>query len=262
MSRSDRRRQHKDDLRIVARGIGAEILVGAQVKALMRVLHELIEESRASATVAPLMRFFHDNMRAAGRAAPRKAIACRMGCAHCCRAWVAATAPEVLFVKRAIPNRQKEAIRASIDAAYARTGTLDLAGRTAISEPCPLLKDNVCQAYDARPAVCQTAVSGDASICARAFLPGAADEGIPTPDFYIGMRRGYALALAGALKKAGFPSASYEFNAALRAAFARPDAEAAWLAGEDLFEGVARESAGDMFDLPRNRRLYDEAWAD
>jgi len=261
MSRIDRRRRHKEDLRIVARGIGAEVLVGAQVMAMMRVLHALVLESRDTGTVAPLMAFFTENMRAAERAAPRKAIACRMGCAHCCHAWVSARAPEVLFVKRSIPARQREGIRASIEAAYAQTGTLDAAGRAAVQAPCPLLIDNVCQAYAARPSVCRTAVSSDAAVCARAFLPGAAEEGIPTPDFYIGMRRGYSLALAAALKKADYPAFSYEYNAALRAAFDRPDAEAAWLAGEDLFAGVAVESARDPFDLPRNGRLYAEAFA-
>jgi Fe-S-cluster containining protein len=261
MTRSDRRRQFKEDLRTIVRGVGGDVLDAGQAMALMRVLHALIEESRDAGTVAPLMGFFHDNMRAAGRAAPRKAIACRLGCSHCCKAWVAATAPEVLFVKRSVAPKQREAIRASIDETHRITGGMDAQERSRISLPCPLLKDNVCQAYAARPATCQTAVSGDASICARAFLPGAAEEGIPTPDFYISMRRGYALALAGALKKAGLPSASYEFNAALSTAFSRADAEAAWLAGEDLFAGVTREAAGDPFDLPGNRRLYDAAWA-
>ena len=246
---------------MIARGLDSELPDEIKVAVLMRVLHQRIEDSRSAGSVAPLMSFFHDNMRAAHRVAPFRAIACRRGCAHCCHSFVSARAPEVLFVKSAIPPRQKEAIRAAVEAAYAVTGTLGVTERAAMAMPCPMLQGNLCQVYAARPATCQTAVSGSAEICARAFLPGAAAEDIPTPDFYITMRSGYSLALAGALKRAGFPAASYEYNAALRAVFARPDAEAAWLAGEDVFAGVPIDPGSDPFDFARNRRLYEAAWA-
>lgn len=260
MNRADRRRRLKDDQRLVARGLDREVLEPAQVMALMRVLHALLEESRDAGTVAPLMGFFSDNLTAAERAGPRKAIACRIGCSHCCHAWVSARAPEILFVKRAIGAKQREEVRAAVEEAFAVTGTLDVAERSKIARPCPLLRDDRCQVYGARPATCRTAVSGDAAICAIAFRPGADPIGIPTPDFYIAMRSGYSLALAGALRRAGYPTLSYELNGGLRAALARPDAEAAWLAGEDVFSGAAAEAA-DPFALPRNRRLYEEAWA-
>ncbi|HEV2866904.1 MAG TPA: YkgJ family cysteine cluster protein [Allosphingosinicella sp.] len=262
MNRIERRRQAKEDRGFVARGLDTERRDGLQVIALMRVLHERLLESRAARTVAPLMGFFHDNLRSATRPGPRHLLACRMGCAHCCHAWVSARAPEVLFVKKSLPAREREAIRHAVERAYAVTGTLAPPERAGMGTPCPLLRDNVCQAYGARPAVCQAAVSESAAICARAFAPGAADEDIPMPTFYLTLRRGYSLALAGALKHAGYAAESYEFNAALRAAFAREDAEAAWLAGEDVFAGVQRDRGSDPFAAPRYRQLYDAAWAD
>ena len=261
MNRAERRRQLKQDERLVARGLPGGELDASQLIALMRVLHDRLEQSRSLRSIAPLMGFFHENMRASARAGPSKLLACGLGCSHCCRAWVSARAPEVLFIKASLPPRQQEAIRSAVEETYAITGTLGAEQRDRMAVPCPMLKDDVCQVYAARPATCQTAVSEDAAACARAFQPGAQHELIPMPEFYISMRKGYSLALAGALKRAGLPSRAYEFNAALRAVFARPDAEAAWLAGEPVFEGVQTEPGGDPFLIPSRRRLYDSAWA-
>ena len=98
-------------------------------------------------------------------------------------------------------------------------------------------------------------------LCERAFRLGSVNEDIPTPTFYIEMRAGYSLALAGALRRAGFPAAAYEYNAALNAVLGAADAEAAWLAGEDVFAGIACDPSGDPFDRPGNRRIYEAAWA-
>ena len=261
MNRAERRRQLKQDERLIARGLTSEALDAAHVMALMRVLHDRLEDSRSVGTLAPLMSFFHANMAAAARAAPRKTLACRLGCSHCCRAWVSARAPEVLFITSSRTRKPDSAMRDAVDEVYAVTGTLAADQRDRMAVPCPLLKDNRCQVYAVRPATCQTAVSEDASICAAAFQPRAADQLVPMPEFYIGMRRGYSLALAGALKRSGFPARAYELNAALRAALARDDAEAAWLAGEGIFDEVQMEPGGDTFAPPQNRRLYDAAFA-
>ena len=44
------------------------------------------------------------------------------------------------------------------------------------------------------------------------------------------------------------------------AAWARPDAEKAWLAGEDVFAGVPVDPAGDAFTLSGPRNIYDAAF--
>ena len=185
--------------------------------ALMRLLHDRLEESRDARTVAPLMTFLHDNLRAAEQAAPRKSLACRRGCSHCCHAWVSARAPEVLFVKAAIPAQEREAVRAAVAAMFAVTGPLSFEERARRPTPCPLLRDDLCRVYAARPATCRTAVSRDVAVCERAFRLGSENEEIPTPTFYVEMRAGYSLALAGALRRAGFPATAYEYNGALNA---------------------------------------------
>jgi Fe-S-cluster containining protein len=259
MTRAERRRQLREDERALARGLDAERPDGPQIMVLMRLLHARLEEAREARTLAPLGDFIAANMRAAERAAPRRAIACRMGCAHCCHSFVSARAPEVLLAKAAIAARDREAARAAVEAAWDAAQSLGPDRRAGLA--CPMLRDGRCSIYAARPATCRTAVSSDAAICARTFAPGAAAEDIPTPDFYIVMRRGYSIALAGALKRAGFPASSYDFTAALRAALAKPGAELAWLTGEDVFEGVAIDPGSDPFAHPKNRLVYEAAWA-
>ena len=67
MNRTQRRRQAKDDLRFLARGLDPDRPEAVQVMALMRVLRELIEDSRDARSIAPLMEFLRDNMDAAGQ---------------------------------------------------------------------------------------------------------------------------------------------------------------------------------------------------
>jgi Fe-S-cluster containining protein len=261
MDRAERRRRLKEDTRALARGLDADRPDGPQIMVLMRLLHERIEESRDAGTLAPLADFLRTNQRSAWRSEPRHALACRRGCAHCCHAWVSARAPEVLIARAAIAPRDLEAVRTAVEAAHSVTGGLSPEERAALAAPCPMLAAGQCRIYDARPGTCRTAASLDAAACAAAFAPGAPPVDIPTPDFHIVMRRGYSIALAGALRRAGYAAHSYEFVSALRAALARPDSEAAWLAGEDVFLNVPIDPGSDPFHHPRNRRVYELAFA-
>ncbi len=260
MERAEKRRQLKEDRRLVARGLPGQQTDLETIVSLMRVLHDLVEQARDARTIAPLIAFFQENMAIAARPGPTRAIACTRGCAHCCYAWVSARAPEILFATKAVPARDREAVRASVAAAYAVTGNLDFDGREGIVTPCPLLDGDRCRIYAARPAVCRTAVSADARICERAFRLGDVEAQIPKPEFYVNLRSGYAIALAGALKRAGYAPWSYEFNAGLHAVLGQSDAEVAWLAGEDVFAGVPVDQTGDPFTLSGPRNIYDAAF--
>lgn len=260
MNRAERRRQLKEDERLIANGLSFTRTDAYEAIALMRVLRDRLAQSRNAGRIAPLMAFLHDNFaRSAGRI-PRELAACAEGCSHCCHMWTALRAPEALFIKTAIPTARREEIDAAVRSAHAETALLSYQERLRLVRPCPLLRDDACGLYAARPIVCRTTASTDAAICARAYRL-LSDEDIPQPLVFLNQRTSYSLALAGALRHAGYPAGAYEFNGALHAALSRPDAEAAWLRGEDVFAGVRADPGGDPFASPAHQELYAEAFS-
>src|SRR3954468_6561483 len=106
MDRSERRRQLKSDDKLVANGLDPINGTPEQVASLMRVLRERLRVARAEETIHALMTFFYDNVSKSIRRLRDVRLACRKGCSHCCHSWVAASAPEVLFVRNAIAGAE------------------------------------------------------------------------------------------------------------------------------------------------------------
>lgn len=73
------------------------------------------------------------------------AIACRPGCADCCRhiTVLPVEAAALAAACAALPGGERAALRAS-------------AGKAAPDSPCPLLADGLCLLYHARPIICRT----------------------------------------------------------------------------------------------------------
>ena len=63
---------------------------------------------------------------------------------------------------------------------------------------------------------------------------------VPTPTLYLGARTIYAAAMGVALKRSQLPYDAYEFIAGLIRALDVPDAERAWLGGDNIFSDVMR----------------------
>lgn len=260
MNRAERRRQLKQDERFIANGLSFTRADGDEIVALMRVLRDRLGESQSAGRIAPLMGFLHDNFGRSARRIPGELSACAKGCSHCCHMWTALRAPEALFIKTALPASRAAEIGARVEVAHAETEPLPYEQRLALVRPCPLLEDDLCSIYAARPIACRTTASTEAAICARAYRL-LSDEDVPQPLVFLNQRAGYALALAGALRHAGYPAGAYELNGAVHAVLGRPDAEAAWLRGEDVFAGVRPDPAGDPFEEPAHMELYREAFA-
>jgi hypothetical protein len=121
-----------------------------------------------------------------------------------------------------------------------------------------MLAQDICSLYELRPIACRFAASADGAICLRVFRQASA-EAIPSPVRNLRGRSAYQIALGVALKAAGLPHAYYEFNAALARALSRDDAEAAWLAGEDIFFDVPRDPT-DVFAHPQTGMIYTMAF--
>lgn len=257
MNRAARRKQLKDDEKLVARGLDVVSSNGYEVIAMMRVLHERLREAQKARSVRPLIEFLHANVEQAALRVTHIPVACGKGCSHCCHLPVSVLAPEAIHVVKTLGPRRAVA-EAALQQSLTQVRGVSLEQRGAMVTPCPLLDDGNCSVYRNRPLTCRTAASGDADICRRAYTQ-LSGEGVPVPKVFNQMRLGYSLALTGAMRQAGLSFTAYEYNCALERVMARPDAEAAWLSGEDILAGLPGNAA-DPFQVPQNRALYDAAF--
>ncbi len=222
-----------------------------------RALHSMFETAKQEGNVDPPLQYIRDKLDTTIRAFDRLPIACKKGCSHCCYIWVSATAPELLSIAKIIKGRGNKAI-AKVTAAHEATKQFDFDSRANHPHPCPLLEENVCSIYEARPKACRLAASADAEICARSYH-NVTNEDIPTPALHLAARSVYAIALAVALKHSNLPYEAYELNAGLVRALDEPDVEKRWLAGEDIFSNVMRDPA-DIFAEPQTQMMFKHAF--
>ncbi len=195
----------------------------------------LADESRPSPAVE-CAEMAHRTFEASLRASKApSAIACRKGCAWCCYGTVMVTAPEAFRLARAVKGDKAR----FIERAQA-TANLTVAERFGRKLPCPLLKDGLCSAYAERPLSCRRVTSFAVEPCLEEFEGKAGD--ILMPKQALTHAANAQIPMLAALKAAGRTVQLYELSAAVGAVLARDDAEARWLAGEDIFSGVtARE---------------------
>lgn len=258
MNRVERRRQAKQDEKLLVRGIDPESQDPEPTAALARHLYALFERAKQDRDIDLPVRYLHSKVDATLRGLRDIPVACKKGCSHCCHIWVSATAPEVLFIAKLLRRRGNPAAGDKIKAANLHTKDFEFDVRDQHPHPCPLLEDDTCSIYESRPAACRLAASADAEICARSYH-NLTNEDIPTPFMHLLARSAYAVAFAIAMKHAQLPYQSYEFNAALTRAMERADAERAWLAGEDVFSGVMREP-NDPFSEAPTQLMYNHAF--
>ncbi len=167
-------------------------------------------------------------------------LACRAGCSYCCHTFVSATAPEIFNLLRVLRAQHDDAtLLARLRAADALTRDLAGDARLTAHHPCAVLKDNRCEAYDARPNTCRAFASLSLAACERSWAGQRSD--IPVPTVNVQLRGSFDLAMRAALRSRGLDDRSIELNHGLLVALETPDSEARWLAGEDIFAGVAAD---------------------
>jgi Fe-S-cluster containining protein len=260
MDRSERRRQLKADSKLIADGIDPIDNPQQQIPSLMRVLSEELRAARSAGSIDPLMTFFYENMSQSMRRLRQVPLACAKGCAHCCASWVAVSAPEVLFVRNAIPAAKMAATRESVLRMHQVTLGRSPDERLAMAVPCPLLTDRVCSVYAHRPIVCRTAASINAEVCERSFIRHSG-EPIPSPAWFTVIRMSYDLALCGAIRHERLSYFSCEFNSALKSVLENLHAEQQWLSGENVLAGLQEDPNGDPFRNSVNRQIYAAAFS-
>ncbi len=173
---------------------------------------------------------------------PDPPIACRAGCAYCCYPRVHVTPPEVIFlahfIRAKFSSSELEGLKTRLKEADEITHGMTEEEHGGAGVPCPLLVDNLCSAYDARPLECRGFTSMDADACRRA-LDHYASWNVPVyfPQYSI-FKNAHAGLLA-ALIGADYPFEVLELTAALRIALNSPDVAERWLAGENVFQAAA-----------------------
>jgi len=199
------------------------------------------------------------------RRSPDRAPACRAGCAHCCHQQVGVSAPEVLAIYDHLRTTRSpaelEVTLQRLRAADDRTRGMTAAQRLSPDLPCPLLDEQQCSIYEARPLACRGTNSLDAAACERnlhepearaAFLAG--DSAVPC--FIEPIRAFHAVAAGVQLALDdlhGLEVLPLELTAALRILADDPETvPQRWLAGQDPFQAAR---GGDNSDNPRIREL-------
>jgi Fe-S-cluster containining protein len=199
----------------------------------LRLSARLLRDRNVSSPSAQLMRHLFTLFDRTAPSAQAMGLACRTGCAHCCKQLVTVTAPEAFFVAAQV---RKEPDRETAIAATARTlsGLLG-SGRWSGVHPCTFLSDMSCSIYQARPFSCRGFVSRDVNACRTFEQSGKA---VPMPDPYVDTLNACRMILVAAIRLAGLKDQTFELNAAVTAALATDDTEKRWLRGEPVFAGI------------------------
>lgn len=128
---------------------------------------------------------------------------CRKGCAHCCyHPFLISIAEGVLLYRWLVETGQWTSdLRRRVEEVRSRVLGLAFDVWLLSETPCPLLKDNLCLAYEGRPLRCRTMYSvGLPEMCRPAEL-GVVTALLPNADFLIG----FGLRTQAVLQKAGVP---------------------------------------------------------
>ena len=205
--------------------------------AIRDALRNETHAQRASRAAALAMRVFDQTMRNMPETHRGGASACKAGCTYCCHNVVMATAPEIFLAASELRVRHEAGFVAEV------VGRCDAFATTAgiRRSPCPLLHDNLCSVYAARPSVCRKHNSFSVDACISDYEGRGGN--IPIRRFDQEVFECCAVALLVGMRlwdeRQG---AVFELAAALRVALGDPQAEQRWLSGEAVFAGVPSQS--------------------
>lgn len=167
-------------------------------------------------------------------------IACTKGCAWCCTSYVSVTTLEVIFLTTFLranfsPEEIETLKERTAQSAKRRRG-LDANAQEALRLFCPLLKEDACSVYAARPLMCRGWTSRDADIC-RMNVEQPGETPIPVP-YYRLFKEIAASVRVGAqsgIDQTPLQNDDLELVSALNVALNTPDIVERWLAGEQVF---------------------------
>ena len=212
------------------------------VLGLAIVLHAALMDTARADRASHAASLMHGVFEASLKAQPpRLAIACKAGCDYCCSNWVSATAPELFLIARVLRSKSRPTSLPPDPELVERlqqTAGISILDRFGRKLPCGLLVAGRCSIYATRPTVCRQATSTNLAACIEEFDGKDFDGEIVVSRVMLDHARNCRVPLQVALRACGLADAGYELSAGLLAA-RRDGAEAAWLSGANLFDGVA-----------------------
>jgi len=172
---------------------------------------------------------------------PAKPWACESGCSACCWQKVACTIPEAIGIAAWLSDRseeEKQRIRADAERLHDTTSALDDFDRVRAALPCPLLVEQQCSVFEARPIACRAIYSFDRKACERFYFEHDFQTRIPHYDLMVEAHGQMLLGYGRALDKLGLDGGIVELASALLILLNEPDAIDRYLAGERVFEAA------------------------
>lgn len=171
--------------------------------------------------------------------------ACARGCAMCCHLRVMATPGEVFgllaYMRRQLDRAGLDEVSQQISETAARLHALPRERLLSTNVPCPLLVDNACSMYPARPFNCRAYHSLDLDACLASFQePDNHALTHPQSATITRINEGVQQGLVDGLGQAGVDARQYELVTALDEALADEDAEPRFLRGEPAFHRALR----------------------
>lgn len=185
--------------------------------------------------------------------------ACGAGCAFCCSMRVSASVPEILaladFMRRTFGEDDLHAARERIDRHRAQWEALAPKERLTARIPCPLLVENRCSVYEARPLCCRGWNSYDATPCEQNHNQPKLGAEAPAFAEQITVAGAISSGLLAALEAAWLDSHELGLSLGLQIALDQPDAAERWRRGRDVFPH-------DPIDADYESRLVEKMRAD
>ena len=157
-------------------------------------------------------------------------FACRAGCSYCCKIRVSAFPAEVFGIARSVEKFDTPCRKALMERLETHAALVHGAVADDFSSQCPLLENDLCSVYEARPQACRTHMSLDVEACK--------DESVPTiPKDAMLSLKGAALTMGAkeGLSKYKQSNESAELGQCVLATLKDKTLEQRWFKGADVF---------------------------